>query len=218
MTKSSTKSSATHPDLSYETLARQAGAIRICGVDEAGRGPLAGPVVAAAVILPKSGLSQELATHINDSKKLSAKLRERLNLKLHEETLIGVGEASVQEIDRINILQASLLAMRRAVEALNETPDWALIDGRHAPTLACPTQTVIRGDQISLSIAAASIVAKTTRDRIMSTLAKEFPAYGWERNAGYPTAAHLKALTDCGPTPHHRQSFAPVTRAMGITD
>jgi len=188
---------------------------RVCGVDEVGRGPLAGPVVAAAVILPAQGLPDALAGAITDSKLLSAAERERLEPGLRGHALFGLGEASVEEIDRLNILQASLLAMTRAVAALPEVPDHALIDGRFIPTgLPCPGTALIGGDRTSLSIAAASIIAKVARDRTMAELARAYPPYGWEHNAGYPTAEHRTALLRHGVTPWHRRSFGPVRAVL----
>ncbi len=180
-----------------------------CGVDEAGRGPLAGPVVAAAVILdplnPISGL--------NDSKKLSAKRRDALAVEIRAKALAwSVAEASVEEIDRINILQASLLAMRRAVEGLKIQPETALIDGNRCPQLACPAEAIVGGDGKVASIAAASILAKTVRDAGMLVLHAEYPMYGFDRHMGYPTALHLQALREHGPSPVHRRSYAPVAQ------
>jgi len=178
----------------------------ICGIDEAGRGPLAGPVVAAAVILNRADVPEGL----NDSKKLSETRREELYEELIERAEVGVGLADVAEIDKLNILQATLLAMSRAYGALPGTTKFALIDGIHAPKIACPTACVKGGDGKSLSIAAASIVAKVTRDRFMRALALDYPDYGWDQNKGYGSAQHLTALRINGPTPHHRTSFAPV--------
>ncbi|MEM8771873.1 MAG: ribonuclease HII [Pseudomonadota bacterium] len=178
----------------------------VAGVDEAGRGPLAGPVIAAAVILDPNNIPAGLA----DSKTLTEKRREELAPLIHEMASVGVGAASVSEIDTINILQASLLAMSRAVAALPFAPDACIIDGNQKPKLACRVQTVIKGDAKSLSIAAASIVAKTARDQIMRDLALRFPAYGWEKNKGYGAPAHLTALREHGFCEHHRKSFAPV--------
>lgn len=196
------------PSLSYE---RACGLQPVCGIDEAGRGPLAGPVVAAAVVLD---LAKPVPRGINDSKRLDRATRERLAEKLRARAAIGVGTASVQEIDRFNILQATFLAMRRAVDALalalGRAPAHALVDGNRAPPLPCPVETIVEGDAKCLSIAAASIVAKVTRDRLMCELAAAHPQYGWEHNAGYGTAEHLKALERHGPTPHHRTSFRPV--------
>ena len=180
-----------------------------CGVDEAGRGPLAGPVVAAAVILdpdrPIDGL--------NDSKKLSTRRREALAVEIRARALAwAVAEASVEEIDGINILQASLLAMRRAVESLAIKPELALIDGNRCPRLDCPAQAVVGGDGKIASIAAASILAKTVRDAGMLALHEVYPMYGFDRHMGYPTAFHLQALRTHGPSPVHRRSYAPVAQ------
>lgn len=183
------------------------GCTRVAGVDEVGRGPLAGPVVAAAVILTREAIPEGL----NDSKKLSAKRRDHLVPLLRQSALVGLGVASVEEIDAINILQASLLAMRRAVADLPVVPDHLLIDGNRLPTdLPCPATPVVGGDGVSPSIAAASIVAKNWRDDVMKEAATRFPGYGWETNAGYPTKCHKSALRDLGVTPLHRRSFAPV--------
>ncbi len=185
----------------------------VAGVDEVGRGPLAGPVVAAAVILPRKP-SRILLREVDDSKKLQAAERERLDIEIRSCAMVGVGEASVAEIDAINILQAALLAMRRAVAALSVTPDFALVDGREHPKLPIPCEMVIGGDGIHLSIAAASIVAKVVRDRAMVTLAESHPEYGWHTNVGYATPEHRKALKRFGPTAHHRVSFAPVRECL----
>ncbi|RID92955.1 ribonuclease HII [Gemmobacter lutimaris] len=195
------------PDLSLEAEALANGPGPVVGIDEVGRGPLCGPVTAAAVILDPAHLPQG----ISDSKTLSSATRERLAEEIHASARVGIGHASVEEIDALNILQASFLAMRRAVAALGVTPGFALIDGnRLPPGLPCPGLAVVKGDGRSLSIAAASIVAKVARDRIMVDLAQQHPGYGWERNAGYPTKDHLQALLDLGVTPHHRRSFRPV--------
>ncbi len=183
-----------------------------CGVDEAGRGPLAGPVVAAAAIILSPA---RLPDGIDDSKRLSAARRVALLKALADCAVYAVGTASVAEIDGINILQATMLAMRRAVARLPLRPDAALIDGNRVPDLTCAAHMLVRGDGRSLSIAAASIVAKVTRDRIMARLAGRYPDYGWERNAGYGTRGHRDALMRFGPTPHHRLSFAPVAAAAG---
>lgn len=206
------------PDLSFESgIGRDSGKI-ICGVDEVGRGPLAGPVVAAAAIIPLHGLPDGLAAQINDSKKLSDKQRERLFPELTKHCIHAVAEASVAEIDTINILHASLLAMTRAVRLLGVCPDHALIDGNKLPKdLPCPATFIIKGDSRSLSIAAASIIAKVTRDRLMKKLALEYPAYGWEKNAGYGTALHLAALHTYGTTAWHRESFRPVAEAKRLS-
>jgi ribonuclease HII len=196
----------TLPDFAFETRRLALGARRVAGVDEAGRGPLAGPVVAAAVILR----SDDIPEGLNDSKVLTAARRAALHARLLACAEVGVGIASVEEIDRINILRASHLAMVRALEALHPVCH-ALIDGNMMPRdIACPAEAVVKGDARCLSIAAASIVAKSVRDRIMVDLAQQHPGYGWETNAGYPTPAHRRALENLGATPHHRRSFAPV--------
>lgn len=183
----------------------------VCGVDEAGRGPLAGPVVAAAVILDPAAPIEGL----NDSKKLSARKRERLAEAIREKALAwAVAEASVEEIDRINILNASLLAMQRAVAALAIAPERALVDGNRCPALVCPVEAIVGGDGKVAQIAAASILAKTVRDAGMLALHAEYPQYGFDRHKGYPTAAHLEALRQFGVTPIHRRSYAPVAQLM----
>lgn len=201
------------PDLVHEVaLGREDGRL-VAGVDEVGRGPLAGPVVACAVILPPAVAS--LASGITDSKLLTARRRELLAPTLCAICQYGLGEASVEEIDRLNILQATFLAMRRAVEALGVIPHHVLVDGPlRPPDLPCPATALVDGDLRSLSIAAASIIAKVTRDRQMRELALRHPGYGWEKNAGYGTRAHLLALHRLGPTPHHRRSFAPVRHVL----
>jgi ribonuclease HII len=185
----------------------------VAGIDEAGRGPLAGPVTAAAVIVRDLAMPRRLQRMIDDSKKLTAEEREDIFARLHDcaSVTISIGMASVEEIDRINILQATFLAMQRAVHGLSAVPDIALVDGNQIPKqLGCSVRTVIGGDAISLSIAAASIVAKVTRDRLMRELAPGFPVYGWERNVGYGTAEHRAAIGQHGPTQHHRMSFMPM--------
>jgi len=183
---------------------------RIAGIDEAGRGPWAGPVVAAAAILNPATLPKTLTARLDDSKKLTRGVREALfaEILVHAET--GVGVATVVEIDTVNILQATFLAMRRALANLPACPDAAIVDGNCTPDLPCPTHPVIRGDGLSLSIAAASILAKVTRDRMMESLARDHPGYGWERNAGYGTAEHRAAIERLGITPQHRRSFKPI--------
>lgn len=194
------------PDFSFEQIARANGALRIAGVDEVGRGPLAGPVTAAAVILDPDNIPDGL----HDSKKLTAKRREALAAALHECAEVSIAHASVEEIDEINILRASHLAMERAVAGLGRV-DHALIDGNMIPRdLPCSAECIIKGDARSLSISAASIVAKVCRDRIMVGLAQQHPGYGWETNAGYGSKSHMSALQNLGVTPHHRRSFKPV--------
>ncbi len=199
------------PDFSFESkwLTTGPGAI-IAGVDEAGRGPWAGPVVAGAVILDPHAIPDGL----NDSKKLSKLQRERLFAELQQCARIGLGSASVAEIDALNILAASMLAMQRAVAALPVPPTIALIDGNRAPQLSCAAETLVGGDARCLSIAAASIIAKVTRDRLMLALDAEFPVYGWKSNQGYGTAAHQAALQAYGLTPHHRRSFRPIHKML----
>lgn len=199
------------PDLAFEHAAMRGGARLVAGVDEAGRGPLAGPVTAAAVILDPSCIPDGL----NDSKKLSARRREALAREIMACSDWAVGHASVEEIDAMNILRASHLAMRRALEGLRQRPCLALIDGNMVPRdMDIAAQPVVGGDARCLSISAASILAKTARDKIMVDLAQQHPGYGWERNAGYPTREHQRALLDLGVTPHHRRSFAPVHKIL----
>ncbi|MFN3944803.1 MAG: ribonuclease HII [Allosphingosinicella sp.] len=185
-------------------------AMPVVGVDEAGRGPLAGPVVAAAVILDR----KRCPRGIDDSKKLCLEMRETLYGKLRQVARVGIGIASVEEIDRFNIFWATMLAMTRAVEALGVEPGMVLVDGNRCPDWRYPSRAVVEGDARSRSIAAASIVAKVTRDRIMMEEARNFPGYGWETNKGYGTAEHQRALDRLGPTPLHRRSFAPIRQHM----
>jgi len=195
------------PDFNLETAAMAAGAARIAGVDEVGRGPLAGPVTAAAVILDPTRIPDGL----NDSKQVSAKRRTVLAALLRECAWVSVGHASVEEIEQHNILMASHIAMQRAIAGLAETPDLVLIDGSMVPRgLNVPAQPVVKGDTRSLSIAAASIVAKIARDQIMVDLAQQHPGYGWETNMGYGSKSHISALQNLGVTPHHRRTFKPV--------
>lgn len=190
---------------------------KLCvGIDEAGRGPWAGPVAAGAVVILDRNLNPELLAGLDDSKKLSSKKREKLyNLLSDEEksgkVSIGIGLASAQEIDEMNILQATFLAMKRAVENLKVKPEFALVDGNQKPkNLPCSVQTVVKGDGKSMSIAAASIAAKVYRDRLMTALAEKYPYYGFEKNAGYGTALHIQGLKEHGATPEHRFSYRPV--------
>ena len=178
----------------------------LAGVDEAGCAPLAGPVVAAAVILDRSCFPRG----IDDSKNLAEDKRESLYRRIVQSAVWGVGSASVEEIDTINIFWARMLAMSRAVEALGLEPAWVLVDGNALPRWERPSKAIVGGDSKCRSIAAASIIAKVTRDRLMAELARDFPGYGWETNRGYPTPEHRRALGELGPTPHHRRSFAPV--------
>ncbi|WP_341368030.1 ribonuclease HII [Yoonia sp. BS5-3] len=195
------------PDFSFEQAAKAKGYLFIAGVDEVGRGPLAGPVCAAAVILDPDNLPDGL----NDSKKLTAKKRDALFDQIMAKADVAIAQASVVEIDTHNILRASHIAMVRAVQGLRQTADHALIDGNMIPRdLTISAETIVKGDGRSLSIAAASIVAKVWRDRHMVDLAQQFPGYGWEKNAGYPTAQHKLGLEQFGVTPHHRRSFKPI--------
>ncbi|WP_289043007.1 ribonuclease HII [uncultured Aliiroseovarius sp.] len=195
------------PDFSFETAAHARGFLRVAGVDEVGRGPLAGPVTAAAVVLDPTNIPAGL----NDSKTLTAKRRDALYDIIITSADISVAHATVDEIDELNILRASHLAMERAVSGLTTPPDHVLIDGNMTPRgLTLSAETIVKGDARSLSISAASIIAKITRDRIMVDLAQQFPGYGWETNAGYPSKSHRLALQNLGVTPHHRRSFKPV--------
>jgi ribonuclease HII len=171
-------------------------------------------VVAAAVILDEKSLPQDIAERLDDSKIVPPPVRSELFGLLPLYALIGVGQASVEEIDNHNILQATFLAMQRAVQRLPVMPAIVLVDGNRAPDMSCPVRPVVKGDGLSLSIAAASIIAKVTRDRIMAVLAREHPGYGWEHNAGYGTAEHQAALKRLGITPHHRQSFRPISESQ----
>lgn len=186
----------------------------VCGIDEAGRGPLAGPIVAAAVIFDRTRLKPSLTREINDSKKLTAQKREDLFGKIQECAEVYWALCSPDEIDTINILQASLFAMKKAQEGLRTRPQVALVDGNRPPKLSCPVQTIVGGDGLSLSIAAASIIAKHVRDQMMLEAANDFPHYGWVRNMGYGTKEHLKALKIHGVTVHHRRSFSPVAELL----
>jgi len=203
------------PSFRYELRCAEAGAVRIAGIDEVGRGPLAGPVVAAVAVIDRAVARRKLLRLINDSKKLTLEEREEAYEAMLASGVVryAVGEASVEEIDAINILQATFLAMRRALQGLAEQPDLVLIDGdRVPPDLGCRAETIVGGDARSYSIAAASIIAKVTRDRYMRALAASFPGYGWETNVGYNVPEHLAALNRLGATVHHRRSFAPVMR------
>ena len=195
----------------------------VAGIDEAGRGPLAGPEVAAAAVIDRTAAKRRLLKLINDSKQLELEDREAAYEAMIASGLVkyAVAEATVEEIDRFNILQATFLAMRRALEALSQQPDVrpdvVLIDGNQVPPrLGCKAETIVGGDARSYSIAAASIFAKVTRDRYMAKLAETYPGYGWETNRGYGSEEHRDAITRLGPTPHHRMSFSPFNRLPGL--
>lgn len=199
------------PDFSREDISLGV----VCGIDEAGRGPLAGPVYAACVFVPPEKRLYPVWKDVRDSKKLTPLRRDDLFAIIQGQSCFGIGRASAQEIDQVNILQATYLAMQRAYAAMLENfpsyqVDLALIDGNRGPQLPCPISPVVKGDALSVSIAAASILAKVSRDREMTTLHDEFPMYGWKENAGYGTPEHMSALDKFGLTPHHRLSFAPV--------
>lgn len=199
--------SKTKPDFRFETAAHARGLPLVAGVDEVGRGPLAGPVTAAAVILQPNQIPEGL----NDSKMVAPKKRQALYDQLLECADVSVAHASIEEIDTHNILRASHIAMLRAVAGLHQTPDHLLIDGNMMPRgVNHSAETIVKGDTRSLTIAAASIVAKVCRDKLMVDLAQQYPGYEWEKNAGYPTPAHKEALRNLGVTPHHRRSFKPV--------
>jgi len=187
------------------------GPLPVCGIDEVGRGPWAGPVVAAAVILDPRGIPDGL----NDSKRLAPERRAELATMLEARAIVALGVASVAEIETMNILQASFLAMRRAILGLATRPALALVDGNKAPPgLPCACRPIVGGDGLALSIAAASIVAKVARDRTMVALAQQFPGYGWETNMGYGTRSHQEGLARFGVTPHHRRSFQPIHKIL----
>jgi ribonuclease HII len=200
--------------LNYETELWSQGINLIAGVDEAGMAPLAGPVVAAAVILPRDYRLKGL----NDSKKiLNEARRAEMAARIKEEALCwATGQAAVEEVDRLNIYHAGLLAMRRAVLGLSISPDFVLVDARKIPECPCPQRGIIKGDMLSASIAAASLIAKTTRDAQMMELDQLYPGYGLASHKGYPTPAHYRALRELGPLPIHRRSFAPIRRALGL--
>ena len=194
------------PDFSFETAYHETGHLLVAGVDEAGRGPWAGPVVAAAVILDPCNIPDGL----NDSKKLNEARRDHLFDQIQSSSELAIGIVEAEEIDQINILQATMKAMSVAISGLPRPPGVALIDGNRAPVLSCPSQTIKKGDALSVSIAAASIIAKVTRDRMMKNIDKQFPDYGFARHKGYGTAIHSTALASLGPCPQHRRSFAPI--------
>jgi ribonuclease HII len=207
------------PDFSLEQTLLLAGDGPVAGIDEAGRGPLAGPVVAGCVILPQAAA---WVAELHDSKQLSAVQRTALFEQIIATAACGIGEASAAEIDALNIHHATLLAMQRAFAAMHAANaglqcGHVLVDGKFAPSLACPATAVVKGDSRSLSIAAASILAKVYRDRLMQAAHESYPMYGWSRNAGYPTAAHLAALAAHGVTALHRRSFAPVRAILAAS-
>jgi len=207
--------------LEYERQHWQAGYSLLAGVDEAGRGPLAGPVVAGAVAAPRELLEGEadaLLGGLTDSKKLTERRREAFFeiLENHPDIMVGVGEASVEEIDQLNILRATHLAMARAIRALPTPPDYVLVDGRPVEGLPCSSTAIVGGDGVSLLIAAASVVAKVTRDRQMVELDRLYPLYGFAKHKGYGSRAHMQALFEHGPSPVHRRSFRPVREAEAI--
>ena len=211
MAKSTAKPAATLCDWRLEELARASGALRIVGLDEVGRGPLFGPVVAAAVILAPAC---EIVG-LNDSKKLTEKRRAELDREIRANAIVfSIAEVDAETIDRINIRRASLEAMRRAVAQLPISPDYLLIDGRDTIDWPCPQQAVIHGDATSVSIAAASVLAKVYRDKMMVELDAQYPGYGLARHKGYPCPEHLAALERLGPTPLHRKSFHPVAQTQ----
>lgn len=185
-----------------------------CGLDEVGRGPLAGPVVAACVIIPNDIRNMDFISELRDSKKISKKKLPLLYNLITEYCPYKIASVQPEEIDRVNILQASLLAMSRAMSHMTVPIDHALVDGNKLPDLPCPATAVVKGDNISNSIAASSIIAKVARDRMMQNLSLQYPQYGWERNAAYPTKEHMDAIEQFGITPHHRKSFAPVRRVL----
>ena len=190
--------------LEFEEIAFEKGYSNICGVDEAGRGPVAGPVCAAAVILPRG----KIIEGVNDSKKLTEKRREALyDVIKNEAVSYSIAYATVQEIEEINILNATMLAMKRAVEGLNVKADYAMIDGNRMPDLSIDSECIVKGDARSMSIACASILAKVTRDRLLYQYAKEYPQYHFEKHKGYGTKLHKEALLEYGPCPYHRPSF-----------
>jgi len=187
----------------------------VYGVDEAGRGPLAGPVFAAAVYIPQEKREHPVWSDVRDSKKLSEVKRELLFSVIQSQSIFGIGQASAEEVDELNILQATFLAMRRAIELCSLKPDMILIDGNRSPKdWPWASRTIVKGDSISVSIAAASILAKVSRDRHMKEIALEYPQYGWDHNSGYGTAEHMTALAQYGVTEHHRTSFSPVANLI----
>ena len=206
------------PDFSLEESLGLSTSAVIVGVDEVGRGPLAGPVTAAAVFVDRQKITLDLLTKIDDSKKISQKKHATISKQIESIAIIGIGWASSGEIDQLNILEATMLAMQRAISSLRKQiisdPDYILIDGNKVPRLDFPSKAIVRGDEKSLSIAAASIVAKSKRDAFMTSLSKLYPGYGWEKNAGYGTREHLAAIEREGITVHHRRSFKPIANYL----
>ena len=206
------------PDFSLEESLGLSTSAVIVGVDEVGRGPLAGPVTAAAVFVDRQKITLDLLTKIDDSKKISQKKHATISKQIESIAIIGIGWASSGEIDQLNILEATMLAMQRAIFSLQKQiildPDYILIDGNKVPRLDFPSKAIVRGDEKSLSIAAASIVAKNKRDAFMTSLSKLYPGYGWEKNAGYGTGEHLAAIEREGITVHHRRSFKPIAKYL----
>ena len=206
------------PDFSLEESLGLSSRAVIVGVDEVGRGPLAGPVTAAAVFVDRQKITSDLLTKIDDSKKIPQKQRATLSKQIEGIAIIGIGWASSSEIDQLNILEATMLAMQRAIFSLRKQiildPDYILIDGNKVPRLDFPSKAIVRGDKKSISIAAASIVAKSKRDAFMTSLSKLYPCYGWEKNAGYGTREHLAAIEREGITTHHRRSFKPIANYL----
>ena len=206
------------PDFSLEESLGLSTSAVIVGVDEVGRGPLAGPVTAAAVFFDRQKITSDLLTKIDDSKKIAQKKRATISKQIESIAIIGIGWASSGEIDQLNILEATMLAMQRAIFSLQKQiildPDYILIDGNKVPRLDFPSKAIVRGDEKSLSIAAASIVAKSKRDAFMTSLSKLYPGYGWEKNAGYGTGEHLAAIEREGITVHHRRSFKPIAKYL----
>ena len=206
------------PDFSLEESLGLSTSAVIVGVDEVGRGPLAGPVTAAAVFVDRQKITLDLLTKIDDSKKISQKKHATISKQIESIAIIGIGWASSGEIDQLNILEATMLAMQRAIFSLQKQiildPDYILIDGNKVPRLDFPSKAIVRGDEKSLSIAAASIVAKSKRDAFMTSLSKLYPGYGWEKNAGYGTREHLAAIEREGITVHHRRSFKPIAKYL----
>ena len=206
------------PDFSLEESLGLSTSAVIVGVDEVGRGPLAGPVTAAAVFFDRQKITSDLLTKIDDSKKIAQKKRATISKQIESIAIIGIGWASSGEIDQLNILEATMLAMQRAIFSLQKQiildPDYILIDGNKVPRLDFPSKAIVRGDEKSLSIAAASIVAKSKRDAFMTSLSKLYPRYGWEKNAGYGTREHLAAIEREGITVHHRRSFKPIANYL----